>query len=80
MARNSIFEIMLIDIKGNKYMAFMRSFDISKINRLTDKSAELFASLKADVLAGEVFPAVRKGELHFYYMCGCLYRIRGRFG
>ena len=32
---------------------------------------------KADVLKGEVFPAVRKNELHFYYKGGCLYKFSG---
>ena len=35
----------------------------------------LFEELKADVLKGEVFPAVRKNELHFYYKGGCLYKF-----
>ena len=41
------------------------------------KNAELFAKLKADVVNGAVFPAVRKNELHFYYKGGCLYKFAG---
>lgn len=58
-----------------KAAGFVRSFDTSKLDKLTDKDAKLFAKLKADVLKGEVFPAVRKDELHFYYKGGCLYRF-----
>ena len=58
----------------------MRSFDTSKLDKLSAKDAKLFARLKADVLKGEVFPAVRKYELHFYYKGGCLYRFaKGSF-
>lgn len=60
-------------------MAFIRRFDIEKINRLTGESAALFELLKTDVYAGEVFPAVRKDELHFYYKGGCLYKFNGSF-
>ncbi|NCA93173.1 leucine-rich repeat domain-containing protein, partial [bacterium] len=56
-------------------MSFIRSFDIEKIKRMTGESAALFERLKADVNAGEVFPAVRKDELHFYYKGGCLYKF-----
>ena len=43
-------------------------------------NATLFTMLKADVLKGEVFPAVRQNELHFYYKGGCLYKFaRGSF-
>lgn len=58
-------------------MGFIRSFDSSKIKKLSDASAELFAKLKNDTYAGLVFPAVRKGEVHFYYKGGCLYKFNG---
>jgi hypothetical protein len=59
------------------HMGFIRSFDSSKIKKLSDASAELFAKLKNDTYAGLVFPAVRKGEVHFYYKGGCLYKFNG---
>lgn len=58
-------------------MSFIRSFDIEKIKRMTGESAEILARLNADVLSGEVFPTVRKDELHFYYEGGCLYKFTG---
>lgn len=59
-------------------MSFIRSFSKTQINNMTgEENAELFTKLKADVLKGEVFPAVRKDELHFYYRGGCLYRFSG---
>ena len=39
-------------------------------------NATLFALLKADVVLGNVFPAVRNDELHFYYKGGCLFKFR----
>ena len=57
---------------------FIRRFEQENIEKLfRGKNADLFARLKADVAAGEVFPAVRKDELHFYYKGGCLYAFRG---
>ena len=38
-------------------------------------NATLFNMLKSDVLKGEVFPAIRQNELHFYYKGGCLYKF-----
>ena len=59
-------------------MGFIRVFDQKQINRMTgSENAELFTRLKADVLNGAVFPAVRKNELHFYYKGGCLYKFSG---
>lgn len=58
-------------------MKFKRSFECLKINKLDAKKAELWGELKKDVLAGEVFPAVRVNEIHFYYKGGCLYKFNG---
>jgi len=58
-------------------MGFIRSFDCSKIDKLSGASAELFVRLKKDIYAGLVFPAVRIGEVHFYYKGGCLYKFNG---
>lgn len=59
-------------------MGFIRSFSDRQINQMTSgENAELFLQLKADVLRGVVFPAVRKNELHFYYQGGCLYKFSG---
>mgnify|MGYP000978056579 CR=1 FL=1 len=58
-------------------MGFIRSFDSSKISKLSNASMELFTLLKNDTYAGLVFPAVRKGEVHFYYKGGCLYKFNG---
>jgi hypothetical protein len=60
-----------------KSEGFLRVFNRAKLNNLTGKNAELFERLKADVYTGEVFPAVRKGEIHFYYKGGCLYKFNG---
>lgn len=66
---------------GGDVMGFLRKFGDDKIKRMTTgQNAELFGRLKADVLAGEVFPAVRVNELHFYYKGGRLYKFaNGRF-
>lgn len=59
-------------------MGFLRRFGDDKIQKMTSgKNAERFGRLKADVLAGEVFPAVRVDELHFYYRGGRLYQFAG---
>ena len=59
-------------------MGFIREFNCLQIDKMTSGSnGELFEHLKADVLKGEVFPAVRKNELHFYYKGGCLFRFCG---
>lgn len=58
-------------------MGFIRSFDSSKINKLSKTSTEIFARLKTDICVGLIFPAVRKGEVHFYYKGGCLYKFNG---
>jgi hypothetical protein len=53
---------------------FIRSFD--KIGALENE--DLFTKkLKEDVLAGNVFPAVRKGNIDFYYEGGVLFRFNG---
>lgn len=57
-------------------MGFIRTFEQAQIQKMTSgDNAELFAKLKADILKGEVFPAVRKNELYFYYKGGCLYKF-----
>lgn len=66
-----------VSLKRNKPKGFVRSFDISKTYKLTDKDADLFARLKADIYAGSVFPTVRKDEIHFYHAGGCLYKLKG---
>lgn len=59
-------------------MSFVRLFDKRQINKMTSgENSALFEKLKADVLSGTVFPAVRKNELHFYYKGGCLYKFSG---
>ena len=66
-------------------MSFIRIFSQSQTDKLTsetlinkftgESNAKLFEKLKDDVLKGEVFPAVRINELHFYYKGGCLFRF-----
>ena len=59
-------------------MSFIRDFSRIQIDKMTNgENARLFNRLKADVLKGKVFPAVRKNELHFYYKGGCLYKFVG---
>lgn len=58
-------------------MGFLRFFDITKMNKMSEKNMELFLRLKTDITLGVVFPAVRKGEIHFYYKGGCLYKFNG---
>lgn len=59
---------------------FARSLTVERITKMTNgENAQLFGQLKADVLAGNVFPAVRKDELHFYYKGGCLYKFNGTY-
>ena len=38
-------------------------------------NATLFDLLKDDVIKGDVFPAIRDNELHFYYKGGCLFKF-----
>ena len=57
-------------------MSFLRIFTETQMQKMkSGVNAELFAKLKADVLKGEVFPAIRQNELHFYYKGGCLYKF-----
>ena len=56
-------------------MGFIRNFSQGQIDRM--QREEIFEKLKEDVLKGEVFPAVRKNELHFYYKGGCIYKFVG---
>ena len=59
----------------------MTSFKRELAPKIIDQLKEepLFVDqLKADCEKGEVFPAVRKGEIHFYYKGGCLYRFGGK--
>ena len=73
----------IIDQKEEIYgmgetMGFIRRFDDFRIERMKNgRNAETYARLLADVLAGEVFPSVRKDEIDFYYRGGCLYRFDG---
>lgn len=62
-------------------MGFLRFLDDLAIKKMTTgENAALFGRLKADVLSGLVFPAVRVNELHFYYKGGCLYKFsKGAF-
>lgn len=57
-------------------MSFLRTLTELQMTKLkSGDNAELFAKLSADVLRGEVFPAVRQNQLHFYYKGGCLYKF-----
>lgn len=57
-------------------MGFIRCLDEKQINAMFgDKNIELFDELKRDVLAGVVFPAIRKNQIYFYYEGGCLYKF-----
>ena len=68
-------------------MAFTRDFCQAQIGKMTsdtlinaftgESNLALFNRLNADVFKGEVFPAVRINELHFYYKGGCLYKFTG---
>lgn len=59
-------------------MSFIRRLSDVNISKLTnDENLQRYTLLKADVDAGFVFPAVRRNELHFYYMGGCLYKFKG---
>lgn len=59
-------------------MAFIRTFNETQIQKMmSGANAELFDKLKTEVVGGEVFPAVRKNELYFYYRGGCLYKFAG---
>lgn len=69
-------------IKFNGYfMGFIRCLNDRQISALYDiKNIELYNRLKKDILSGEVFPAVRKNQLYFYYKGGCLYKFsNGKF-
>lgn len=60
-------------MSGNKLSRFNRSFygrnakeNLRKIKEFQDR--EEFGYLKDDVLSGEVYPALRKNTIDFYYM------------
>jgi len=57
---------------------FVRSFDTNTVKKLSRDDAGIAAlleHLKDDVRVGDVFPAVRLDELHFYHAGGCLYKL-----
>lgn len=57
-------------------MSFVRGLDEKQIAALdNEKNIEIFNLLKSDIFSGEVFPAVRKNQLYFYYKGGCLYKF-----
>ena len=66
-------------------MSFTRDFTQTQIGKMTsdtltnkftgESNLQLFERLRADVLKGEVFPAVRINELHFYYKGGCIFKF-----
>lgn len=62
-------------------MGFVRCLEEKQLSALqSETNAQLYGLLKADVLSGVVFPAVRKNELYFYYQGGCLYKLhKGKF-
>lgn len=61
-------------------MAFIRSLTAARIEKMQSGDNERqFKLLKDDVLAGEVFPAIRANELHFYYKGGRLYKFNGTY-
>ena len=66
-------------------MGFIRDFSQEQIDRFmsdtlinkftNESNKRLFERLQEDVLKGEIFPAVRINELHFYYKGGCLFKF-----
>lgn len=57
-------------------MSFVRSLDEKQISALlSNKDIALYNLLKEDIMSGNVFPAIRKNELYFYYKGGCLYKF-----
>lgn len=62
-------------------MSFIRSLDKRQIELLQgNKNSALFNLLKKDIVAGVVFPAVRKNQIYFYYEGGNLYKFsNGKF-
>ena len=62
-------------------MGFVRCLNEKQIDALySNKNIELFNLLKNDIKSGEVFPAVRKNQIYFYYDGGCLYKFaNGKF-
>lgn len=55
---------------------FERRFE-KDLNALKGSQKELWQELKKLVESGEVFPAIRKDELHFYYKGGTLFKFSG---
>lgn len=65
-------------IKEDVELQFSDSGHYLKLNSCYNIA--LFTLLKEDVVKGEVFPAVRNNELHFYYKGGCLFKfVSGAF-
>jgi hypothetical protein len=58
-------------------MSFIRDFDSARMQRMSNINNILYERLKADIILGIVFPTVRKGEIHFYYKGGSLYKFNG---
>jgi hypothetical protein len=56
---------------------FIREFKTTNIAKLAGDDLALFKQLQRDCQSGEVFPAVRKNRLDFYYSGGVLYKLRG---
>lgn len=59
-------------------MTFIRGFSVDRIKAL--KGSALFMNkLKNCIGTGEVFPAIRKNKMHFYYYGGRLFEFDGKF-
>ncbi|MDE6666833.1 MAG: hypothetical protein K2K38_00630 [Clostridia bacterium] len=60
-------------------MSFLRCLDEKQISSLYNNSY-LYNLLERDIISGNVFPAIRKNQLYFYYKGGCLYKFsNGKF-
>ena len=56
-------------------MAFQRFFDTNVIQTLSGESMDLYQKLTVDIKKGDVFPAVRQGNLDFYFAGGLLFSL-----
>lgn len=57
-------------------MSFIRSLDKRQTDALYNtENKTIFDLLKKDISTGDVFPAVRKNQIYFYYKGGCLYKF-----
>lgn len=67
-------------VDTSKFKLALKPYGNHYLRLEIEDNSTLFALLTNDIKSGNVFPAVRNNELHFYYKGGCLFKfLKGAF-